>query len=61
MAGSIKEDAHRLIDQLPDSASWDELMEQIWIRQSIESGIADSEANRTTAVRQIRESYGLPE
>jgi hypothetical protein len=61
MAESIKDEAHRLVDQLPDSASWDELMEQIWIRQSIEAGIADSEANRTTPVEEIRDSYGLPE
>lgn len=61
MAESIKDEAHRLVDQLPDSASWDELMEQIWIRQSIEAGIADSEAGRTTPVEEIRDSYGLPE
>ena len=61
MPESIKNDAHRLIDQLPDSASWDELMEQIWIRRSIEAGLTDSEANRTTPVGDIRDSYGLPE
>ncbi len=59
MTESIKDEAHRLVDQLPDSASWDELMEQIWIRQSIEAGIADSEAGRTTSVEEIRDSYGL--
>jgi predicted transcriptional regulator len=61
MGRSIKDEARRIIDQLPESASWDELMEQIWIRQSIEAGVADSEANRTTTVEEIRESYGLPE
>jgi hypothetical protein len=61
MGRSIKDEARRIIDQLPESASWDELMEQIWIRQSIEAGVADSEANLTTAVEEIRESYGLPE
>lgn len=61
MAESIKDEAHRLVDQLTDSASWDELMEQIWIRQSIEAGIADSEAGRTTSVEEIRDIYGLPD
>lgn len=61
MQPGIKEEAHRLVDQLPESAGWDELMEQIWIRQSIEAGLADSEADRTTPVEQIRENYGLPE
>lgn len=59
MADSVKDEAHRLVDQLPDSASWDELMEQIWIRQSIEAGIADSDAGRATSVEEIRDSCGL--
>lgn len=61
MQPDIKEEAHRLVDQLPESAGWDDLMEQIWIRQSIEAGLSDSEADRTTSVEQIREEYGLPE
>jgi hypothetical protein len=61
MGRSIKDEAHRLVDQLPESAGWDELMEQIWVRQSIEAGLAYSEADRTTPVEWIREDYGLPE
>jgi hypothetical protein len=60
MARSIKDDAHRLIDQLPESSGWYDLMEQIWIRQSIEAGMADSEARRTRSVEDIRDDYGLP-
>ena len=59
MQRGIKDDAHRLVDQLPESAGWDELMEQIWIRQSIEAGLADSEADRTTPVEQLRNDFGL--
>ena len=59
MQRGIKEEAHRLVNLLPESAGWDELMEQIWIRQSIEAGLADSEAERTTPVEQVRENYGL--
>jgi hypothetical protein len=59
MQRGIKEEAHRLVDQLSESAGWDELMAQIWIRQSIEAGLADSEADRTTPVEQVRENYGL--
>lgn len=61
MERGIKEEAHRLVDQLPESAGWEELMEQIWIRQSIEAGLADSDADRTTPVERLREDYGLPE
>ena len=59
-AKSIKEEAHRLVERLPDSASWDDLMHEIYVRQSIEAGLADGEAGRTTPVAEVRARYGLP-
>jgi len=56
----IKQDAHRLIDQLPDHSTWDDLMHEIYIRQAIEAGLTDSRAGRTTPVEQVRASFGLP-
>jgi len=41
---SIKEEAHRLVGQLSEDATWDDLMYQIYVRQNIEAGLADSEA-----------------
>ena len=57
---SIKDDAHRLVDQLPDHSTWDDLMHEIYVRQAIEAGLADSRAGRTTPVEQVRASFGLP-
>ena len=37
----IKENAHKLIDSLPSSATWDDVMYRIYVRQSIESGLKD--------------------
>ena len=30
-----KDEAHKLIDQLPADATWEDLMEQIYVRQAI--------------------------
>ena len=57
----VKEEAHRLVDKLPDSATWDDLIREIYVRQVIEHGLADSNAGRTTDVREIRKKHGLPE
>ena len=57
----IKEKAHRLIDQLPDGSTWDDLMYQIYVRQNIEAGLADSEAGRVVEVEEIRKRFGLSE
>ena len=56
-----KEEAHQLIDRLPDEATWDDLIHEIYVRQAIERGLADSEAGRTTEVGEVRAQYGLPE
>jgi hypothetical protein len=56
-----KEEAHRLIDQLPENATWDDLMHEIYVREAIEKGLEDSNAGRTKDVAEIRKKYGLPE
>ncbi len=56
-----KEEAHRLIDQLPANATWDDLMHEIYVRETIEKGLEDSKAGRTKGVADIRKKYGLPE
>ena len=56
-----KEEAHKLIDHLPKSATWDDLMHEIYVRAAIERGLADSRACRTKDVREVRAKYGLPE
>jgi predicted transcriptional regulator len=57
---SIKEQAHRLLDNLPDSASWDDVMYRIYVRQAIEAGIKDSDQGRTVDVKEVRKRFGLP-
>jgi DNA-binding transcriptional regulator YiaG len=57
----IKEEAHKIIDRMPESATWDDLMHEIYVREVIERGLADSKANRTKDVKKIRAKYGLPE
>ena len=59
--GSIKEEARRLIDKLPQNSTWDDLMYKIYVRQAVEAGLADSEAGRVTSVEQVRLKFGLPE
>ena len=56
-----KEEAHRLIDRMPPNATWDDLMREIYVRETIERGLADSEAGRTKDVNAIRAKFGLPE
>lgn len=58
---SIKQEAYRILDQLPDKATWDDLMYQIYVRQTIEAGIKDSDEGRTIDVKEVRKKFGLTE
>ena len=56
---NIKEEAHRLLDRLPDQATWDDLMYRIYVRQAIEVGMKDSEEGRTVEAREVRKRFGI--
>jgi predicted transcriptional regulator len=44
---NIKPDAHQLVESLSESATWDDLAYEVYVRASIEAGLADAEAGRT--------------
>ena len=56
-----KDDAHKLIDRLPSDATWDDLIHEIYVREVIERGLADSKAGRAKDIKEIRAKYDLPE
>ena len=56
---NIKDEARKLIENMPDDSTWDDLMGEIYVRQAIESGLADSQAGRITSVETIRADFGL--
>ena len=55
----LKADAHRLIDSLPDDATWDDIMYRIYVRRCIEAGIQDVDENRVIEVSEVRRLFGL--
>lgn len=56
----IKQAAHRLIDQLPEQASWDDLMYKIYVQQSIDRGLADVDAGRTISHDEVAALFAKP-
>lgn len=56
---NLKQQAHELIDKLPDSAGWDDVVYEMVTRREIELGLADSESNRTTSVEDVAKEFGL--
>lgn len=56
---NIKQEAHRLLENLPDKATWEDLMYRIYVREAIEAGIKDSDEGRTVEVKEVRKRFGL--
>ena len=55
----IKEEALRLIESLPDDATWEDLTRLMLEQQLIEEGIADLESGRVWTSDEIREKLGM--
>ena len=58
IAPSIKEEAKRLVEELPDNASWEDLMYQIHVRQAVETGLCDIAEGRTVSDEEARHQLG---
>ena len=56
----IKDEASRIVEDLPDSATWDDIVCRIYIHQAIDDGIKDSDERRTVHVNEMRKKFGLP-
>lgn len=60
-ASTPKQQAHALLDELPDSATWQELAYRLEVRADIEEGLADIKAGRVTPAADVRREFGLSE
>jgi hypothetical protein len=58
-AAVFKQEAHKLIDSLPETASWEDLAEQVETILDVEAGLADSAAGRETENAEVRREFGL--
>jgi len=57
---NLNERAFKLVTDLPEDATWDDLMYKIYVQQAIEAGLKDSDAGRTMSVKDVRAKFGLP-
>ncbi|HEX5444447.1 MAG TPA: hypothetical protein VFW87_11480 [Pirellulales bacterium] len=56
---TVKNEARRLVESLPDNATWEDLHYQLYFRQAVEAGLSDSRAGRTVPHDEARRRLGL--
>jgi predicted transcriptional regulator len=57
---TVKSEAIKLVQGLPESATWDDVMYRIYVRQKIEAGLSDFEAGRVHSHEAIRKEFAAP-
>lgn len=55
---TVKQEARRLVEQLPDDATWEDLQYEIDFRQAVEAGLKDSREGRTVPLDEARRRFG---
>lgn len=55
----IKKEAQQLVENLPEDATWDDLMYEIYVRQTFEAGLEDIKQGRTVDIQEVRARFGL--
>jgi hypothetical protein len=56
---TAKQQAKHLLEQLPDDATWDEIVYKFAVRRSIDRGLEDAAAGRTLSSEQLRTALRL--
>jgi hypothetical protein len=63
MKTEIKAEIIRMVEHLPEDATWDDVQQIVALRQSVERGLADSTANRGMSTEELRahlnKKYGI--
>lgn len=59
MPRNVKEEAEKLVRELPEQATWDDLMYEIYVRQKIEEGIKAADEGRVLPHEEVKRRFGL--
>ena len=52
-----KEEAKKLIDKLPDQATWDDIMYEFYVRKKIEIALKDAREGRLIPHEEVKKRF----
>jgi len=55
--GNVKQEALRLIDSLPEEATWEDILYQIYVKKKIETGVKAADDGRVVPHEQVKEMF----
>ncbi|HNV09441.1 MAG: hypothetical protein IPK54_06805 [Dokdonella sp.] len=57
MSAVFKQHAHMLVERLPDSATWDDLIEQVRFHKAVEEGLAATDRGEFASDEDVRRVF----
>jgi len=57
MAANLKETLHTLAEELPDNATWDDVLEEVRFRRAVETGIRAADRGEFANANEVREAF----
>jgi hypothetical protein len=54
---TVKEQARQLLDELPESATWDDVLYALYVRQKIGRGFDNIEKGRVISHEEVRRQF----
>ena len=52
---SAKDAARQIIEQLPEQATWDDIMYEFYVKQKIEAGLLDLQEGRVVSQAEVKQ------
>ena len=59
MTALVKEEAVKVVEGLPDDATWEDVLYAVYVRQAIEEGIAEADAGLGFSTEEVLRHLGL--
>lgn len=54
---TVKEEARKIIDSLPEDVTWDDLIYELHVRQKIELGLRAADEGRAISHEQVKQRF----
>ncbi len=59
MLTNVKHESEQLVRALPEQASWDDLMYEIYVRQQVENGLRAADEGRVLTHDEVKRRFAL--
>jgi hypothetical protein len=55
-----KEEARKVLESVPDNATWEDIMYQLYLREKVEAAIAEADAGEGISQEEMEKRFPLP-